>query len=321
MNKKDVLTVTGKLYKIPVAQVNEAFKFTDTTPDDEQIEDSTALAFFETQQKAVIKNRYDAGFKVAEAQAKAKFEKDLKEVYKVVDEDPENPLTGLDLVKHVIDLQSKDDPKNPRQPKQLTDEEIKKTPVYLKLEADTKAEVKKITEKAAADVKTLQDAENYKTVLSDIEKEAIKYFQEIGEADLPADKVLADRYIKKLLLDELKQGRKFEKQKDGSFLILNEDGTRSEDSLGHPVLLKDLVTNISKEAFTFKKTAKRESPNNGDPAKKIDGKPNGDQQPKKYTGNAPKDAAAYVAIITDQTIEPEVRADAKTQYGEQFANG
>lgn len=317
MTKKDVLTVTGKLYKIPVAQVNEAFKFTDTTPDDEQIEDSTALAFFETQQKAVIKNRYDAGYKVAEAQVKDKVEKELKEAYKIEDTE----LTGLDLVKHVIELQTKDDPKNPRAPKQLTDEEIKKTPVYLKLEADTKAEVKKITDKATADVKALQDAENYKTVLSDIEKEAIKYFQEIGEADLPADKTLADRYVKKLLLDELKQGRKFEKQKDGSFLILNEDGTRSEDSLGHPVLLKDLVTNISKEAFTFKKTVKRDSPNNGDPAKKTDGKQTGNEQPKKYTGNAPKDAAAYVAIITDQTIDPEVRADAKTQYGEQFSGG
>jgi hypothetical protein len=308
MTKKEVLTVLDKLFKISSEKVAEALTLSDEMADTDQVDEKKFLDVLLAEQSKRVKLKFDDGYKAAEKKIKSDLEKELKDEYNI-----ETDLQGLDLVKHIIEAQA---PESKGGKSKLTDEEVKKHPIYLKLEADKKKEAETLNKDWDTKLKAEQESRNYEKLLVDMDDEAIKLFKEIGEPILPEDKAIADKHVKRLLLDELKTGRKFQKTEAG-YLILDADGKRVEDQAGNPVTLKDLVTNTARSNFQFKAAQDRNSPANKNGQQQQQQQQQGQ---KKYAGKPPANASDYMNTLLDETLEPEVKADYKTQYGKQFSN-
>lgn len=304
MTIKTVLTVLGTLYKMTPEQVSEAFEISAETPDTEEIDDEKVKNFLLDKQAKLIKERDDMGYKRAEKEVLKKFEKEVKTKYGV-----ESDLKGAELISHIVEEHSKGSGDG----KKLTDEEIKKHPLYLKLETEKKTEIENLNKTWEGKVKEVEEGRNYEKLLEEVDSEALTIFKGMGEAILPEDKAIADKHIKRLLLDELKQGHKFQKTGDKDFLILDEDGNRMEDKAGNAKKLSDLVSEIAKGNFQFKKAKDREAPGNGKDGKK----PEGSGQ-KKYTGKAPQSKQEYMDLLLNDKLDTETRSDIKAQFSEQF---
>jgi hypothetical protein len=305
---KHAEALVSRLYKMDSAALRQGLDIDD---DVDEIDEKQFIELMFKTQTEFSKKRFDAGFQKAQSETLGKLEKEIRNEFGIDDAE----LKGLDLVKHVTDSVKEEASKTAGKNK-MTDDDVKKHPLYLELEKSRKKEIETIKSEYETKIKAEQDARQYEKTLTTVQEKAKALFAELGEPVLPEDKAVADRMIQKLLLDELSSGRKFEAN-GNDFIALKADGSRDEDGAGNVKTLKDIVAEIGKTNFQFKASQERKMPGNG-----------GDPNPKpapgktvKYTGNAPKDSKEYVNLLTSPDYTPEQKSEIKQVFGPQFANG
>lgn len=262
------------------------------------------------------KAKFDDGYKKGQKETMEKFEKEIKDQF-----DIDSDAQGLDLIKEIVT--SVESAKGDGKP--ITDDEIKKHPLYLdlskklkKAEADKKAEID-------AEVAKVKGEWNREKVLSKVKKAAL----ELIEADKPialssdAEKAKTQRTKQdKLLLSELSDYN-FELQGEGDderIVVLKKDGTLLEDDLGHAIEFTALVKEKAGNIYDFQASEPRDNP----PGNKKPGTGNPPPPPsgKKYVLKKPANyeewSAQHEAIENDKELKPEeitkLQADLKVLY-------
>ena len=300
--------VASALHKLDAEALREALNI---TAEDKEVDDKKFFDFLQDKQGSLIKEREKKGFDRAKSTVLSDLEKQIRKEFSVDDAE----LQGVDLVRHIADTTREAAEAKGGKSGKLTDDDVKKHPLFIDLEKAKKKEVDDLKKDFDAKIKAKDDERDYDRLLTDIDSEAEKVFTSIGEAVLPEDASIAAKHKKRLLMDELR-AFKFQKSENGDIIVLNADGTRHEDKAGNAKGFKDLVSEIAKQNFQFKAGQERRAPGNGGVATHA----NGGGKEKKYTGNAPKDASEYVGLLTNSAITPEQKQEIKETYGPQFQN-
>lgn len=288
--------IASSLHKLDAEALRTALKL---DADAKEVEPQAFYDFLAAKQGEVIKQRQDQGYQRGQSESLTRLEKDLRKEFGVDDGDEK----GLDLIRRIVE--SKSDSKKSK----FTDDDVKKHPLYLELEKKSLKQADDIKKEYETKLTEITTKQEYDKLLSELDQDALKIFNEIGPAVLPDDESVKSNIIKKLLLDELKSGVKYQKQENG-LLIVKEDGTRLEDKAGNAVTFKDYVTSIAKQNFQFKKAEPRD-PNNPKP-------PGQDPAEKKYKGAAPKTAQEYIGLLANESLTPEMKSEIKATYGANF---
>lgn len=300
--------VASALHKLDAEALREALNI---TAEDKEVDDKKFFDFLQDKQGTLIKEREKKGFDRAKSTVLSDLEKQIRKEFSIDDAE----LQGVDLVRHIADTTREAAEAKGGKSGKLTDDDVKKHPLFIDLEKAKKKEVDDLKKDFDAKIKAKDDERDYDRLLTDIDSEAEKVFSSIGEAVLPEDASIAAKHKKRLLMDELR-AFKFQKSENGDIIVLNADGTRHEDKAGNAKGFKDLVSEIAKQNFQFKAGQERKLPGNGGGAPP----PGGGGKEKKYTGNAPKDASEYVGLLTNSAITPEQKQEIKEAYGPQFQN-
>jgi hypothetical protein len=300
--------VASALHKLDAEALREALNI---TAEDKEVDDKKFFDFLQDKQGTLIKEREKKGFDRAKSTVLSDLEKQIRKEFSVDDAE----LQGVDLVRHIADTTREAAEAKGGKSGKLTDDDVKKHPLFIDLEKAKKKEVEDLKKDFDTKIKAKEDEREYDKLLTDIDSEADKIFSSIGEAVLPEDASIAAKHKKRLLIDELRSF-KFQKSENGDIVVLNADGTRHEDKAGNAKGFKDLVSEIAKQNFQFKAGQERKLPGNGNPPPGG----NGGGKEKKYTGNAPKDASEYVGLLINGSITAEQKQEIKETYGPQFQN-
>lgn len=300
--------IASALHKMDAEALREALNI---TAEDKELDDKKFFDFLQEKQGTLIKEREKKGFDRAKSTVLSDLEKQIRKEFSVDDAE----LQGVDLVRNIVDGAREAAEAKGGKAGKLTDDDVKKHPLYLDLEKAKKKEIEDLKKDYDQKLSAKDQEREYEKLLSTVDEEAEKVFASLGEAVLPEDASVAARHKKRLLFDELR-GFKFQKNDNGDIIVLNADGTRHEDKAGNAKGLKDLVSEIAKQNFQFRAGQDRRQPGN-------DGKtppPGNGGKEKKYSGPAPKDAVEYVSFLTSGSLTTEQKTEIKEQYGPQFAN-
>lgn len=238
---------------------------------------------------------FQDGYKKAKAEVLTAFEKEVREKYGVDDE----TLTGVELVAKVIETEAAEAGKKVA----ITDDVIKKHPLYLRLEKESKkALTDKETEwkgKLEAKEKEFKKAESF----GSISTSALDLLMELNPVLSTNPKVAATQQAD--FLREFKE-MDWEKQTDGSFIAIDAEGKRLEDAHGHPITLEDLVKQKAENRFDFKANNGGENPGDDPKATKDKDK----SKDKKYPANVtkPKSIDELAKIMNDGKLKPDEKA-------------
>jgi DNA-binding transcriptional MerR regulator len=259
--KEIFLGFLGKTLNMPIEQIAELLyqKSDDGTTTDEPAADALAqLLALDAERvnriKPNTKEFFDNGYKKAESEVSAKWEKTLREKFGV---DTEGKLQG-DALADAIKAAMADAGTKP--------EKVKVHPEYLALEANMR---KTLAEKEAefnAKVEQIKTEANREKTWSNVSNEIRKSLLELNPV-LPGDQAKAARVVD-LFLSEFK-GYEFEPDTEGGFIPMK-DGQRVQDKHLYPRKLSDLVKEMAEGMFDFK--AQEEAGNAGNknqPGKKT----------------------------------------------------
>lgn len=229
----------------------------------------------------------------------------LKRIENLITKDSgfENPdgLKGTELVKSWYDSKTFDESEalkklreeneNIKKSKEISEDDIKKHPVYLKTE-------QQLTEVLEGLPTKIEEAKN--SVLGEFQKKeriqkvkslALPVFEGMKPV-LPEDPKVKQSQVDRLLLSDLD---KFDYQFEGDeVLIIDPDtGKRKENAYKQPEKFDDFIKGIAQNNFTFSVSENKQSP--GTPPKKP-----GSTQVQK-----PKDLAEYRKLMADKSISIE----------------
>jgi hypothetical protein len=306
VNIKHAEGIASRLYKIDVDGLRGALQIAD---DVEEIDEKSFIELLVSKQSEVIKDRFDRGYQSAESKVLKTLEKEIRSEFGIDSAE----LKGIDLVRAAIDSAKEEAGKSAPKSK-LTDDDVKKHPLYLELEKAKKTEVETLKTEYETKIKAELDSREYERLLGTVDQEADKIFATLGTPVLPEDATIAQKHKQKLLFDELR-GFKFQKNGD-DVIVLKQDGTRVEDKAGNAKSLKDIVAEIAKGNFVFKASEDRKSAGNGGDS----GSNGSNGGTKKFTGSAPKTAQEYVGLLTSNELSIEQKSEIKEVYGPGFAN-
>lgn len=184
--------------------------------------------------KPNTKEFFDNGYKKAQAEISAKFEKELKETFGL-----DSELTGSELLAEAHKVAAK--------VPAIEDDKVKVHPLFIKLEKDSRAAV----EAAKAEGETALNnfkAEQQKTGRVQTAQSKAKEILLAMKPVLEDDAKIADRRIR-YFLDEF-GALEYETTESGE-LIPMKDGKRLETAHGHAIGFEALVKNIATESFKF----------------------------------------------------------------------
>lgn len=230
---------------------------------------------------------FQDGYAKAKKEVLSDFEKQLKETFEI-----ESEKTGLDLITEILTAKTSEAGKKG----QLTDDDVKKHPVY---QAAEKAFKKQLTDKET----------EYKTKLSEVESAAKKAqtFSSVKDNALAILDGLNPIYaknpkvattIKNQFLNEL-QGFEFERQADGSWLV-TKDGKVVEDGHGHGKSFEDIIKETAESYFEFQENNGGQNAGN----ENKDSGSGGNVTVPKFKNQAEADAyAANESIPLEQRIK------------------
>lgn len=218
------------------------------------------------------KAHYDKGYKKAQAETLAKFEKDVKEKYGISED-----KQGLELIDALIASKvSTSD---------LDEEKVKRSKTYLDaidgLKKETAAVKKEWEDKFNAREKQLQKDATFKS----ISDKALTFVKSLNPV-LPTDPKRAEAQLQ-TLVDKLR-GYDYEVKEDGKIVVLKKEGDDWKvltDDHKHPISFEAMVKQHAESYWDFKQGQPRKGTgNNNDDA--------GSGQ-KGYSGPIPKSEAEY----------------------------
>jgi hypothetical protein len=280
---KQILTgLLGTAYGMSTDEIAELLD----KSDEEQIDEKEVLSTLKEKDKTRIsglkKTSFDDGYKKAESKEKSTLEKKLKEKFSV-----ESDKVGDELIDEVFEAAQKTPGNEGGEPAKITDDAVKKHPVFLSMESNLQKQLK---EQKTTFEKQLTDKEaeySQKQVFDSISKKAIALFESwnpILSAD--ANKAANQRTF---LIEKLK-GIDYEMVEDQ--IILNKDGKLLEDGHGNKITFEKYVRDTAEQFFDFKTATERSAPASGEKEKQQQQQ----QQQQKYTGKLPTTEAEYLSL-------------------------
>lgn len=201
--------------------------------------------------KEVLEEQYSRGKK----ETMEAFEKEVKEKYSL-----ESDKIGIELVEEAVSSQVKTKPK-------LTDDDVKKHPVYLELEKNSVTKEQYETLKGEFDGFKKNQEKSKK--LLEVNEFVLRELELLKPVVSENAEVRINRQK-----DFLKKFEQWDYQlQDGSDpLILDADGNRIEDGHGNPVAWKDFVKKNASLYYDFKvQDGKGSSGSGGDEGEKFKG--------------------------------------------------
>lgn len=288
------------VYKMTDGEIDALLQNADAT------EDTTLTEILDKDKERVAKltkskagQTFQDGYKKAKAEVLAAHEKEIREKFGIEDEE----LTGLELVAAVIEKEAPEAGKAA-----LTEEVIKKHPVYLALEKEKK---KALTEAEATWKAKLEEAQKgfKKTeTLRSVNEQALKILTDLNPV-LPGTPKVAQT-VQKAWLKGF-EGNGFEVDEDGNITaILDAEGKPLEDGHGNPIKFEDFVKSSAENYFEFK--ANNGGSNGG----------NDNDKNKRETGGSGGGAKGYPKGIKKPTTIEELSAitnDSKIPVADRLA--
>lgn len=233
--------------------------------------------------------KFQEGFKKAKKETLAELESELKEKFNV-----ESSKMGIDLIDEIVQ-------KSGTPVSDLTEEAIRKSKIYLDLEANAKKEKKQLTEEAQKQIQDIKSTYEGEKIFSSVNKKAIKLLQELNPV-LPTNKTIADNQIN-AFLNNFKDFD-FELQED-RIVVLNKDKTIVADEHGNTRNFDEIVKEKASNFFEFQQ-------NNGG-----SGSGNGGSGSGGYGGSGfkkPTSLEELSNILNDDTIDGKEKLKIAEEY-------
>lgn len=241
MDYKEILRgVLANAYKMADGEVSELLEKTDVA----EIT-NTILEKDKSRISDLGKTKFQDGYKKAKGEALTDFEKSLREKYKVSDE----TLQGESLIETILADHVTEATKGIEGKKgAITDDEIKKHPLYLKLESDKSKAIADNTKEWEDKLKEAQKGFEKANIFSTVKDKALSMLSGDNYV-LPEDAEIAENQ-KSWFLKDL-TGFEYERTDDGNTYPIK-DGKRIEDAHGHAVTLDEFLKGKLAKSFPIK---------------------------------------------------------------------
>lgn len=229
------------------------------------------------------KTAFDDGYKKANSEVLAKFETDFKTKTGF-----KSDKKGMDLIlDYANSVQTKDGV--------VTDDLIKKSPLYLSLQEEKENAVKEAITQGEEKLNQFQTELKKKETFNSVAAKALEIFH-AAKPVLSSDPIKAKKQ-EELFLRELK-AFDYEIQ-EGERIVILKDGKVFENKNGHALKFDDLVKSTANDYFDFHAADRKANAGNGGNQ--------GGKAGKTFTFDIPKNAEEYAKAISDQSKSLEER--------------
>lgn len=265
---------------------------------DEELNEKEVLGSIKDMDKTRVSDLrtkyFDDGFKKAEKQSKSEIEKLFKDRFEI-----DSDKRGQELVDEIFEAAGKQT--EGADPKQITDDDVKKHPVFLNMEKSFKKQI--TDQKAEFDTQLTAKEKEYqrKDVLGQVSKKGWAFIEKMKPL-LSKDAERAANQ-KGMALKDFEQYEYEENENaPGGFLVYNKDGQLLTDEHGNRVDFDKLSSKIGNRYYDFEAAEDRKSPDSGGQQQQQNPNPN-----SKYSGPLPKTKEEYAKMISDKSIPLEQR--------------
>lgn len=241
------------------------------------------------------KTAFDDGYKKANSEVLAKFENDFKTKTGFKSE-----KKGMDLIlDYATQKQSTEGG--------LTEDAVKKHPLYLSLQEEKESAVKEALTQGEEKLNQFQTELKKKDTFNAVAKKALEIFHS-AKPILSSDPIKAKKQ-EELFIKELK-AFDYEIQ-DGERIVILKDGKVLENKQGFAFKFDDLVKNTANEYFDFQAAGNKQNAGNGGGQ--------GGNKAGTFNFEVPKNDEEYAKAVTDtsKTIEERQAIDAAYQATKQ----
>lgn len=197
------------------------------------------------------KEYFDNGYKKAQKEVLSELESTIRTEYGI-----ESQSTGIDLVKEIVSKSGKGSTGD------LTDEAVKKHPLYLQIEASKQSAIDELKNEYEGKITDINTQYKKGQVFSAIKRDARSILAGFNPI-VSENKVVANNRE----LDFLNKLEKYDYQtaEDGNHLVLDkETGNRIEDPHGNPIKFTDVIKGTAELYYDFAKQGLKGSAGNED---------------------------------------------------------
>lgn len=242
--KKIITGFLSRAYKLDDGKLAELLKDgEDGITEDDAI---TALLELDSTRVATIKKATDTTGKFQEGYAKAKkeerenFEKEIRERFGI-----ESDTTGVDLIDEIVTTKAEKGGKKG----EVTEDDVKKHPVYQTLETRYKKDIKAKEDEWQAKLTEVETKYKSENTFSTVKSKALTLLDGLKPV-LPGNPEIASNQ-KQWFIGALKDYQ-FDIQ-DGDRVVVMKDGKVVEDGHGNSLDFTDLVKTTASKFFEFQK--------------------------------------------------------------------
>lgn len=300
----------GKAYKIPKTEIDRILSDNtdDAAGETEVLEkDTTRVEVLKTPKRG---STFQDGYAKGKKESLETFEKELAEHFQIDPETlAEENRTGLNLVENIIAAKAKTGGSN------LTEDQIKASPVYQKAEQGWKKQVKEANDQWKAKYDQLESGHKKAAVFQTVSGKVLNILKEMNPV-LPTDAKVANTWQNNFV-NSFKD-YDFELQDDGRIVAMK-DGKVIEDGHGATIDFETLVKGRAPEYFEFKANNGGANAGNGKPGEGGSGSGSGKQYPAGIT--KPKTFDDYAKIVSDTNIKLEDRQIVREVWEQEQAAG
>lgn len=279
------------VYKVSDEEVAALLEKADGEDFDAQSELSSILEKDKGRIGTLKTEAFNDGHKKGKSESLKDLEKQVRTEFNLSDDS----IKGIDLIKavHALDREAG---KNG-----LTDDDIKKSPLYIQLQKKLDDTNKEVDTKVSTAVKEAETKFNRERTLSSVKAKALEVFDSLNPV-LSEDKAKATKQ-KEIILREL-EGYDYDTAEDGSFIV-KKDGKALGDDHGNLVDFNQLVKTTASTYFDFKQSKAKSSESNK----------------TEFKGNVtvPKTEEEYRKTMMNRDISIEERTAIKEAWQQQQA--
>lgn len=286
----------GKGYKMPKTEIDKLLSDETTDEDGETqiIEGDVARIGKLTQPKKG--ETFQDGYKKAKAEERATLEKEIKEHFEI-----ETDATGVDLIGEIVTVKAKTEGK----PKELTDDDVKKHPVYQNAEKAHKAALKQTQTEWETKLNERETQYKKGETFNTVASKALAKLNGMNPV-IPANAKVAAN-IQRSFLDGLKG---FDYEVQGDRIVVMKDGKVVDDGHGHSLDFDKLIEDHAGGFYEFKANNGGGNGGNGNQEKDKGGPGAGGGTGPVYPANInkPKTWEEVNVIVNNTSIPANDRA-------------
>ncbi len=191
---------------------------------------------------------FTEGYNKAKKDELAKAEKSLSKKYGIEEKGLKLPA----LLDHIITANSK----TGKPTEEMTEDEIKKSPIYLALEKSKASELESLTNAHTQEIEKTRQGYAKAETWQNVKAEVLTIFDDLKPI-LPTKDGAKVAHARENFARNF-ESYDYEKQADGSYLIL-QDGKRVEDAHSNPQSLESLVSAAASRIYDFAKQENKTS--------------------------------------------------------------